>query len=168
MKLIPLSKKGKKNAGKYYAQVDDADYDFLMQWDWAYLKIGNNEYATRQGKEGEARYVYMHRFILETKDKNTQIDHRDGNGLNCQRSNMRESTLAQNRCNRRIHKNKASKYLGVFIKDRKNIRYYARLTKNGKGIYAGSFKTELEAAMAYDKKALELHGEFARLNFPQI
>jgi len=67
------------------------------------------------------------------------------------------------------HKNKTSKYVGVFLKD--NSRWCARINYRGKSIYILSISTmiagaEEKAARAYDKMALQLYGENARLNFP--
>jgi len=61
--------------------------------------------------------------------------------------------------------NKTSKYVGVSLK-RSNLKWLATITKNRKGYSLGTFDSEIEAAKAYDKKALELYGENAKLNFP--
>jgi hypothetical protein len=148
MKLIPLTQ------GKF-AQVDDEDYDFLMQWKWHVQKSRNTFYAVRGGG------ILMHRVIMSA-DNFKLIDHKDRDGLNCQKTNLRHCTLSQNQANRFSHG--SSKYLGVLIRNEKY--YISQITKNGKGIYIGCFKNEIDAAISYDKKAKEVHGEFARLNFP--
>lgn len=98
MKLIPLTQ------GKF-AQVDDEDYDYLMQWKW-YTKKGRNTFyavrsiftRTKEGKKSSKR-VYMHRDLLNIQDSNILVDHIDCNGLNNQSNNIRECTMKQNQAN---------------------------------------------------------------------
>jgi len=61
---------------------------------------------------------------------------------------------------------KTSKYKGVYWNKHKN-KYMSRITLNGKLMFIGYFNNETLAAQAYDEKAKELHGEYARLNFKQ-
>ena len=62
-------------------------------------------------------------------------------------------------------KNTSSQYKGVYLYTDK-IHWYAHIKVNKKLIWLGSYKSEIEAAKAYDKAALKYFGEFARLNFP--
>lgn len=62
-------------------------------------------------------------------------------------------------------KNQSSKYMGVSFAKR-NKMWACNITYNGKLIWIGYFKDEISAAKAYDKKAVELYGETAKLNFP--
>lgn len=89
-----------------------------------------------------------------------QVDHIDHNGLNNQKSNIRNCTRQQNQGNK-ICKHK-SNYKGVYF-DRKYIK--ASIQFNHKSIHIGNFKTEYDAAVAYDKKAKLLFGDFAYTNF---
>ncbi len=107
----------------------------------------------------------MHMAILGGK-RNKEIDHRDGNGLNNQRSNLRFCTHAENMRNRNIQKNNTSGYKGVSWN--KNARKWQAVIKyNGTHIYLGLFFCLVSAARTYDGKARELYGEFARLNFQE-
>jgi hypothetical protein len=94
-----------------------------------------------------------------------KYDHRDGNGLNNQRENLRPCTESQNSQNRRKSVGKTSKFKGVAWHIRK-LRWIATLAHNGKRHYLGYFKTQQSAARAYDAVAREHFGEFAVLNFP--
>ena len=145
------------------ALVDDEDFHYLNQWNWAASKGKNYVwYAAR--KEGRQR-INMHRQITNFP-KNQIIDHRDRNGLNNQKSNLRICTIQQNNCNRRSAKNSTSKYLGVCTLTHRGTFYYqAGITYNKKKklLYRG--KSELKAAWLYDEAAIKLHGEFANLNF---
>jgi hypothetical protein len=162
MKLIPLTR------GKF-AQVDDEDFERLNKLKWNADKAGDTWYATRLEQKNYKRTKFkMHRFILGITDSKILVDHKDRNGLNNQKSNLRIATRSQNNANRKSGKNAKSKYLGVTIKKYKNSTYYhATMTFNQKRIHIGSYKTEEEAARAYDKVAKINHGEFANLNFPE-
>lgn len=152
MKKIPLTQ------GKF-ALVDDANLEWLNQWKWY---AGKNRasgifYAKRSAKRGK---ILMHRAILNAKPKQ-EVDHRDGNSLNNCRDNLRFVTAGQNAMNRHRVVG-VSRYKGV---SRHRAKWRACIEKDKKGIHIGYFDLEIEAAKAYDLKAKELFGEFARPNF---
>ena len=158
MKLIHLTQ-------NKYAIVDDKDYEWLMQWKWYAHKSHNTKdtfYAQRAKRTKEGRIVVMHREILGLKfGDGNRIDHCNGNGLDNQRCNLRLCTTSQNQMNRKISGG-SSRFKGVRVK-RDGI--YAYIGINNKKKYLGSFKTEIDAAKAYDDKARELFGEYANCNF---
>lgn len=153
MKLIPLSK-------GMFTQVDDADYDFLNKWKWVALKARNTYYAVRY--EGE-KSIRMHRVILEITDPKIFSDHKDLNGLNNQRSNLRLSTPAQNSCN---YKGRgASIHRGVCLNHKNRIKKWrVSICLNRKAVLSAAFETEIEAAIWYNENVKSIHGEFAMLN----
>ena len=146
------------------ALVDDEDYDYINQWKWYANKIHRTYYAMRRRytTENGPLIRYMHREIMEV-DIDKQIDHKDGDGLNNQRENLRICTCAENSHNMRKFRGKSSKYKGVSVD--KNGYITAYFYNNSKSFYIGRFKTEESAAKAYDKMAREYYGEFANLNF---
>lgn len=160
MKLIPLSKRG-KNKGKYFAMVDDEDFDYLNKTNWSLTnkksKLSEFHYAWSGNR------ILMHRIILGVVGVGICVDHVDGNGLNNQRSNLRICTHAQNMANKKSKKNGTSKYLGVH-KTPSYGKWQAKIKHDKKRIYLGSFKNEIEAALAYNEAAIKIHGEFAKLN----
>ena len=168
MKLIPLSKTG-KHKGKYFAQVDDEDYDVLNKWSWYVSIFKHTRYAERREtiSIGVSRLVKMHRVIMEIKDSQLHIDHKDFNGLNNQKVNLRVVTNKQNQLHKQSIKGSTSKYLGVSWAKSKN-KWVAQIMKDKKQIYIGRFHSEKEAAEKRDKKAKELFGEFENLNFPML
>ncbi len=166
MKLIPLTKRG-VNKGKYFAMVSIFDYDYLRKWNWHRSACG---YAERKASvveraNGSPSHIKTHRQLLGLTDPNIFGDHKDGDGLNNRRKNIRISDHSQNCSNKKSEKNSSSKYLGVSWHKQRQ-KWHVNLTHNKKYVYVGLFTCEIEAAKAYDKKAIELHGEFTRPNFP--
>jgi hypothetical protein len=156
MKEIPLTQ------GKV-ALVDDEDFEELNKYKWRARKGKNTFYAKRSTKRPNQKTIEMHRQILGFP-AGFQTDHRDGNGLNNQRSNLRICTISQNQHNTGKQKRNTSGYKGVcFHKNAK--RFIALIMVNRKSTHLGYFNTAIEAALAYDAAAIKLHGEFAQLNF---
>lgn len=156
------------------ALVDDSDFEYLNQFTWYADKGGNtfyanrNEYHTENGI-GKQRKIKMHRQILGLTDPKVFGEHEDGNGLNNQRYNIRPATRSQNQMNRGSFKNSISKYVGVcpkklFYKNKTYTYWLAQVYKNGIRVYRKTFKTEIEAAIAYNKAAVEHHKDFAKIN----
>lgn len=163
MKEIKLNIHKKKSL-KVFAMVDDSDYEYLSKWTWITFKTGPKMYAGRWHFEdsGKRCLILMHRVLLNPEPRHV-TDHKDGNGLNNQRSNLRQATVSQNAANISSHKNSTSKYLGIYW-DKNRGRWFATIRKNKVDRFLGRFKDEKDAALAYNKAAMELHGEFARLN----
>lgn len=159
MKLLPLH--GKRGEGKF-AEVDDELFDLLNNWKWSLTKNG---YASRcSWKNGKRVRIYLHRFVTNCPE-GKYVDHIDGNKLRNTKVNLRIVTCSQNGMNRKSGKT-TSKYKGITI-DVTTGNWRARITRDKKIFSIGSYKTELEAAKAYDRKAIELFGEYAKLNFPE-
>lgn len=163
MKRIPLSKTG-KYAGMYEAIVDDSDYECLMQYTWQVHFGKKTVYARTRIKDKGLHY--MHRLIMDVTNPKIGMDHENGNGLDNRKENLRIATPSQNMANRKTRSR--TKYKGVNLREVKSgFRYYAYICKDKKMQHIGTFLNDVEAARAYDKKAKELHGEFAKLNFPK-
>ena len=142
-----------------FATVDAADYPRLRKHQWYAYRRGRRIYATC--KTGR-RTVYMHRMIMRPR-KGYVVDHIDGNGLNNRRSNLRVCTVAQNRANARPCGG-VSGFVGVYPKGNK---WRASITCRGEFYYLGLYDDPVAAAKARDRKAYELHGPYAYLNFPE-
>lgn len=155
MKRIELTK------GKY-TLVDDEDFEFLNQWRWYAQKCSRTFYAMR--KEMPSRItICMHRQILDLNNSKLEPDHKDHDGLNNQRSNLRIATRQQNLFNKSSEKNSTSKFKGVHF-HKKNRNWRAMITFNGNKKHIGCYSNEQEAATAYNEWAVKLFGEFANLN----
>jgi hypothetical protein len=114
-------------------------------------------YAVRHHR---GKMIYMHRVIMKAP-KGRVIDHINGQRLNNRKSNLRPCTEQQNLCN----KASRGEFAGIY-RHKNGGKYYGRATKNRNTVHVGPFNDPTEAARARDRLALELHGEFAWLNFP--
>lgn len=151
-----------------FALIDDSDFESLNRFKWQALKVKNTFYAARTCScifGGKRHTIRMHRQLMSTPF-GTETDHRDHNGLNNQRSNLRICTRSQNQHNYQHDPKKkfSSRFKGVGWY-KKYKKWQARICQNDKLIYLGYFDNEIEAAKAYDRKAIELFGDFAYLNF---
>jgi len=147
--LVPLTK-------GMVAVVDLEDVEVIGLNSWYFDGV----YARRKiSIEGKQFNVLMHRVINKTPDT-LETDHIDGNGLNNKRSNLRHATGSQNNQNRKKITCGTSKYKGVSFHTGSK-KWRAQINEK----HIGSFRSELECAKAYDKAALKLFGEYARLNF---
>ena len=94
------------------------------------------------------------------------VDHIDGDRSNNKIENLRECSKRDNNCNRGAQSNGKSGYKGVSkIKGKQKWESY--ISKDGKKSHLGRFNSPEDAAIAYDKKAIELHSDFAYTNFPK-
>ncbi len=152
VKRIPLSH-------GQYALVDASDYEWLSQYKWY---AGADGYAIRTEK---GKRIFMHRQIMDPRE-GMLVDHIDRNQANNCRANLRLCTRSQNMRNRGKPASTSSRFKGVSLHKRSG-KWHAYITFKRVRIWLGSFLDEVEAARAYDAKAVELFGEFARLNFPE-
>lgn len=105
-----------------------------------------------------------HRVLLGVTDPKILVDHRNGDGLDCRRGNMRLATYAQNCANSRVRATSMTGFKGVRSDSRRPGLWRAAIGKRPTK-YLGWFKTPEDAARAYDKAARERWGEFALCNF---
>jgi hypothetical protein len=147
--------------------VDDEDYEYLSKFKWHAQPSRETFYAVRTQRIGSKRVqIRMHRVILGISESSLFADHRDRNGLNNQKNNLRLATILENNRNKSGQKNSKSKFKGVSWYPR-NKKWGVRIRIKEIGqIFIGLYKDESEAAKEYDIVATKYFGEFAKLNFP--
>lgn len=150
MKIIKLS-------NNKFSIVDDDNYDEISKYKWCIIAAG---YAGRKiGKET----ILLHRIINNTPE-NYFTDHINGDKLDNRKKNLRSCTREENQRNRFKSKHAICKYKGVCETLTTKYPFKASIAKNKKTYYLGRFLTQEDAARAYNVKANELFGEFAKLN----
>ncbi len=168
MKKIPLYNKHGDVVAR--TMVDDADYAVLAEYRWRLDRAPRTNYAmrgirrgTKNGKLGRYFRVQMHRVILGLSAKDKRLsDHRNGNGLDNRRANLRICTKTENVRNARLSLANTSGYKGVFQNKNPN-RWYAHIRVNTKLIHLGGYDTARKAYAAYKDAAKRLHGELANV-----
>ena len=143
------------NKTSNYSRVDiGSECGSLHSSGYRFCKLYDKSYATH-------RLIWFYHYGVWPEN---DLDHINGIRDDNRIENLRECNDQTNSFNRKSHKNSTSKYKGVSWKARDKV-WTSQYCVNGKVFYIGNYKSEIEAAKAYDNKAKELHGEFARLNF---
>lgn len=146
------------------ATISDCDAELVDGLSICAVRVNNKKWyasATVGGKN-----VYLHTLIMQTPE-GMEVDHIDGDGLHCERENMRLATHAQNMRNVGKNQRNTTGYKGVYRYHHNRDRFRMGIRYEGKLTFAkGTYPTAESAARAYDIKCRELHGDFARLNFP--
>jgi HNH endonuclease len=164
MKTIPLTQ------GKF-TLVDDEDYERLVAHKWYAQKTQRKNHvvwrALRNIRITPTKWatIAMHRVILKDIP---EVDHKDGDGLNNTRSNLRAANHSENQANQPKRRGKTSQFKGVYWATWRsgNGKWAAQITHHYKCIGLGYFNSEVDAAKAYDRSVISLFGEYARPNFP--
>lgn len=136
-----------------FNQIDLEDFWNIREHNWC--EINGHLHASVDGVR-----MTITQFLTGKK----HIDHIDRNPFNNRRSNFRDSTFHQNSCNQSKWKRPtSSKFKGVSF-NKRNKNWQAYINYKHKRIHVGVYSTEIEAAIAYNEKAIELHREYASLN----
>lgn len=151
----------KRNGEVFTGLIDDCDYDLIHFYKWNVYKNG---YCTASELRKLKQTYLLHRIIAERMGIDSSvIDHINGDPLDNRRCNLRSATTSKNMMNRGKQLNNKSGYKGV---TRRRDKWRVTVTVNRKHVYEAYFDDLIEAARAYDKAAIQYHGEYAKLNFP--
>ena len=151
--------------------IDGDNYEFVASHKWSVnkwaLEHSGNTYFSTYIKELSGRNhtsTFLHRYIMgcSTGDGN-HVDHINRNTLDNRRSNLRICNQSENNKNVGKRKNNKSGYKGVYW-HKNRAKWRAQIKCDSSLFHIGYFLTKEEAAIAYNNKAIELHGEFALLN----
>lgn len=163
MKTIPLTK-------GYVALVDDEDFARVSVYKWTLqeekAKDGTirNAYAAHRTPRLKGRVkLYLHRVVLSVSNPAVDVDHRDRNGLNCQKLNLRMCDRSHNLGNAKIRSDNTSGFKGVTW-DKREGKWMAQIQVKGKHRGLGYFTSKEAAALAYNTAATLAFREFARIN----
>ncbi len=140
--------------------IDDIDYEYLNQFNWCAARCRNGFRAMRSLPiDGKWKTLFIYTVIAERMGIDTKlIDHKDGNPLNNQRSNLRSATNSQNLHNHGANSNNTTGVKGVCVFRGK---YRARIQVRCKQHHLGDFDTIAEAERVIVAKRIEMVGEFA-------
>jgi hypothetical protein len=152
-RLIPLTR-------GLYAIVDAADYEWLMQWKWTVKRGRYTFYAYRNDYSGGQHHVTMHALLCPASPGN-ETDHRNGNGLDNRRSNLREATPSQQRQNEKIRSDNSTGHKGISACAQTGL-YKASLKIGGRYIWLGRHASLESATSARKRAEAQYFGEFAR------
>ena len=140
--------------------IDTDDYDKIKNYKWGidiHWEKTNLMYVRRVDKNNNK--IYIHNVIMNDKS----IDHKDNDGLNNKKSNLRKCTNSENVINRKIQSNNTSGYKGVSLIKKSN-KWNAYIKTKNKRIHLGNYESKIDAAKAYNQASIKYHGEFAQLN----
>lgn len=144
------------------AIIDDCSFEELRKHAWHAAKRGHTFYAVSRERVTR-RTMLMHREVLRLAgvELSAHTDHRNGDGLDNRLANLRPASAMENASNkmRRRHG-----FKGIFF-CKANNKWCAQIGHNNSHKHLGYFLSDKAAAAAYDAAAIELFGEFARLNF---
>jgi len=138
-------------------KLDEEDIQRVLQHSWQVIE--GAIIAKINGKS-----ISLAKFIMPESE--LEIDHKNCDYFDNQKLNLRAVTHHQNMMNRGIPENNTTGFKGV-VRHKRAKKWQAQIMFKKENIYLGLHKTKIEAAQAYDKKAKELFGEFANLNFPE-
>ena len=148
-----------KNANGQFALIAKTDFELVKNHKW-YDHGTGYAYTKINGKT-----IMMHRLILNAS-KGQAVDHRNRNGLDNTRKNIRLCTMYENNIYRPVSKDNKTGYKGVNFNPMSSSKnpwtiYYSF---QGHHHYGGSYATKELAAKKYNEIVKKLHGEFAWIN----
>ena len=145
------------------ALIDDADWPLVSKWKWHARRDHDRAYYA-ECTTPKHTALEMHRVLIGAL-AGQEVDHVNGNSLDNRRSNLRLATRDQNMFNRPKMKTNTSGFKGVIAT--KSGKWGAQIKAHKRYHWLGLFSTAIAAAHAYDRAAVQLHGEFACINFPK-
>jgi hypothetical protein len=147
--------------GNYYESDNGIKVSKEDAWILENFRINFSRYPLFYDRSSRRQRKIYHAIL----GVDSEVDHINRNPKDNRRENLRVTDARGNVINRSFLRSKSSQYRGVSIMQG---TWRAAITSNRKSIHLGIFKTEEEAALAYDQAAKKHHGEYAVLNFPNL
>ena len=155
----------KQRSGRQFGiLIDLEDKELVEQYTWHVNRPDDAgaHIVTRlpRSEDPSDRKVYLHRLVVDAPT-GVVVDHINQNRLDNRKSNLRFCSIKENVRNQKVH-------VGRRFKGVSHSRHHWRayITVDYKAKHLGVFATQEEAARAYDRAAMQMHGAFACLNFP--
>lgn len=149
----------------YIANVDDNDPKKPWRFKWTAQVEDKTVYAYRFfWSHNVPTKVFLHRFLLGVTSSNTEVDHKDGNGLNCKRKNLRKATSSQNKCNQGLSTVNTSGVKGVSW-DKSKRKWQVQIGLHGKNMHLGRYTNLKEAQHARILAEKKYFKDFVRSSF---
>jgi hypothetical protein len=145
--------------------VDPEDAWLLEDYQWQVVRpeTAKTDYAERcTSFSGKRKTLRLHRVIMGAPD-GIDVDHKNGNGLDNRRENLRLATRSQNKANVGLTLTNTSGRKGVSW-HHATKKWRAQIRTGGRHMHLGLFTDLDEAARVYDRAAIEHYGEFALTN----
>lgn len=142
------------------AIIDGGDSQLVQGYVWYEMPVRDTSYAATAIN---GRTVYMHRLIMSAPT-GIEVDHKNGDGLDNRRCNLRLATHQENLANQKLSRANTSGYKGVVLQ--KSGTWRAQAKHSGKMYNLGSYHKIEDAARAYDLFMRERFGAYAKVNFP--
>lgn len=177
MKLLitypPMPKQNKTGEGfeifklnkGYFTKIDSEDLPRVSEHKWRVTTVDKYNKPRAVSSLNGRKILLLSRFIMNAPDGKV-VDHVNGDTLDDRKSNLRVCSQRENLFNRKLNKNNHSGYKGVFWSGKHN-KWLSQLQTNHKVYYLGLYSDKVKAAEAYDRKAIEFFGEYAKTNFPK-
>lgn len=145
----------------YFALIDECDHDRVSRFRWSFHPAGRQQQHFYAVGWVDGKHMLLHHFIMGRRER---VDHRNGDGLDNRRQNLRFATRAENQRNASVRADSLTGLKGVtFARDRGYYRAVI-MGPDRKRRWLGNFQDPKEAARAYNQAAFTLFGEFARVN----
>ena len=154
--IIPLTQ------GRH-AIIDNEDLPLVAAYKWHACKYGHVWYAEGHTPRPNRKTIRMHRIVIGAK-KGQAVDHKNGNGLDNRRTNLRICTRSEQSLNCRTD---GFRGVGLLTDRKRSKKWYARVRVNGKSVWLGTYNTPEGAAEAFDRLAPRYIGTLYRPNFPE-